>query len=580
MTNANILDDVSRLEDLLGHPWDSSNPLGFAALVGNDELGQLSPAGEAALDRFCLNAEFVPVAHGGRFVNLERLIAVMRGIFRRDPCLGLGYGASSLLAALNVWVTGSAEQQQRVATYLLANRKLACGYHELAHGNDIGQASCSAAADGDAFVLHGLKQVVANISRADTILVYARTSDAAGPRSHSLFLIDRAAAPLGTVRDLPRYATSGMRGIPLGGVEFDGYRVDVANRVGALGRGMETALKAFQLSRIALPGMFAGIVDTGLRITFGHVRRRKLYGSAVSDLPLVRTQLAETFADLLLCDAFCTVAASAARLLPGELSLYAAALKALVPGLLIDSMNRLASIAGAHSYLREGDMAVFQKLLRDVQPVGFGHASRTNCLMSLLPQLPVLARRSWQKDASVPTALFALDNDTGEMSFEDLAITAGGRDSLAPTLRRFALDGAQEPEVAAWARRLAIDFDDLAARCAELNPASLTPDATPETFVLAERYAVLLAAAACIGVWRAQWDRGDSFLSRPVWLLAALQRVGVLLGDRPMPLAEPLCEAMFAELAQRCDNNLSLDLRALQLGSQSYSNYHDGRTPC
>ncbi|KHJ61488.1 hypothetical protein NCPPB3923_18470 [Burkholderia glumae] len=558
-----------RLERMLGDPWDGANPLGFEALVEADEHGRMSVAGEAVLDDFGLSAEFVPAGHGGRLVDLGRLVDVLRGVFRRDPCLGLGYGASSLLAALNVWVSGDAAQQRQVAATLLAHGKLACGYHELAHGNDIGGASCEAtrADSGDTFVLNGVKQVVANISRAASVLVYARSEALVGARSHSLFLVDRATTAPGSIRDLPRYRSSGMRGIPLGGLQFDDCRIPASARVGAAGQGMETALKAFQISRIALPGMFAGIVDTGLRLTIRHARRRSLYGAPVVDQPLARTRLAEAFADLLACDAFCMVAANAARVVPAELSLHAAALKALVPGVLIGAMNGLAAVVGAHSYLREGEMAMFQKLLRDLQPVGFGHASRASCLMTILPQLPLVARRAWQSDAPAPAALFALDCEAGALSFDALSITTGGRDSLAPALRAFAREAPDPhlPAMTAWQARLAAEFDSLAERAALLRASDVTPDAAPESFALAGRYAVLLAATACIGLWRAQRNGGDDFLSRPAWVLAALHRLGTMLGDARSPLPEPLVDALHEELARRHDDGRGFDLLAHSL---------------
>jgi alkylation response protein AidB-like acyl-CoA dehydrogenase len=571
MKHPDTLRDIARLEEGFGDPWQAANPTCYAAVSDADERQLMLPAGEALLGTFGLNAEFVPMQYDGRLGGLGRLIAIMRSVFRRDPCLGLGYGASSFLAAVNVWTAGNERQRERVAKLLLANRRLACAYHELAHGNDIGRAECAADIEGDAIVLNGSKQIIANIARAESLLVYARIGELAGARSHVLLLLDRATAFPGMLYDLPRYRSSGMRGIALGGVEFKNCILTRDSMVGEPGRGLETALKAFQLSRIALPGMFAGIVDTGLRLTLRHCRKRMLYGGLATDLPLVRTRLAEAFADMLLCDCFTTVAANAARLLPRELSIHAAAVKALVPSVLIGAMNGLAAVLGAHSYLRDGDMALFQKLLRDLQPVGFGHASRMSCLITILPQLPLIARRSVQS-SDAPEALFALESEPGDLPFEALSISCAGHDSLAPALRRFADAGAGNPgerEIAAWARILTKELEDLGQRCTALRPADLTPDAPPESFALASRYAVLLAASACIGIWRAQRGGDDAFLAKPAWLLAVLHRIGVLLGHEVMPLSESLCHAMFAELVQRYEDQRTFDLASHKLAESA-----------
>jgi hypothetical protein len=108
------------LDDRFGDPWDADNPLGYAAVLAADERAELLAAGEAMLDNFRLGAEFVPTALGGRLSRLDHLIEIMRVVFRRDPCLGLGYGASSLIAAVNVWTGGREAQRRYVADLLIA----------------------------------------------------------------------------------------------------------------------------------------------------------------------------------------------------------------------------------------------------------------------------------------------------------------------------------------------------------------------------------------------------------------------------------------------------------------------------
>ncbi|RKH22340.1 acyl-CoA dehydrogenase, partial [Corallococcus sp. CA031C] len=411
---------VEALEQRLGDPWDDANPVGFSQVLAADERGELLDAGEHLLDTFGLGAEFVPVSEGGRLASLPRLISLMRAVFRRDPCLGLGYGASSLIASVNVWTAGTASQRDTVADLLLRKRKLACGYYELAHGNDLARVEFEALPSGDGLLLNGTKQVISNIHRADAVVLFARTQAGTGSRNHSQVLVDLTRAPRDRVTHLPRFRTTGMRGVPLGGVTFRDCPVPSDGVLGTPGQGLETALKSFQVTRVALPGMFQGIVDTGLRTTLQASKTRTVYGRAVTDLPQTRSVLADTFADLLLCDAFTTVAARGVHLLPREASLTTAAVKFLVPRVLMDAMGRLSSVLGARFYLRDGDTAVFQKLLRDLQPVGFGHLARVAGQMTLLPQLPLLARRGWAQPSPAPDALFRLDAPLPPLPFDKL----------------------------------------------------------------------------------------------------------------------------------------------------------------
>ncbi|MBV6748802.1 acyl-CoA/acyl-ACP dehydrogenase [Pseudomonas chlororaphis] len=564
--------DVSKLEALLGDPWQALNASGFSAVVAADERHELLAAGESLLDQYQLNAQFVPLELGGRLVSLNQLIAVMRCIFRRDPSLGLGYGASSFLAAVNVWTAGHPRQQARVAEVLLSNGKLACAYHELEHGNDISRVECSAQLGQERLTLQGGKQVIANAARAQALLVYARTASGTGGRSHSQILFERTEAPAASLVDQPRYSTSGMRGIALGGLEFKQCDLPLENLVGNPGQGLETTLKAFQLTRVALPGMFSAILDTGLRLTMKHCRARKLYNKPASELPQVRARLAESFIDLLLCDAFVSVTANAAHVLPAELNLYGSAVKALVPAVLVTAMDSLASVLGAHSYVREGEMAIFQKLLRDLQPVGFGHAARISCLMTLLPQLPMLAKTGWNSAAPAPEGLFELDWQQAPLRFDRLALSSGGQDTLLAFLLTLSTHEAPkdrcESEIFHLVRLFADELRALREQCAALPAQETTARASPESFRLASRYSVLLCASACLGIWQTQQEHTtDPFLAQPAWILAALLRLAALSGLTRQRLSAALSETLLDELMQRYLSRQSFDLSRLPLAA-------------
>ncbi|MFD5715677.1 acyl-CoA dehydrogenase, partial [Streptomyces pharetrae] len=109
---------LDALAAVLGDADDPANPLGDRAVLDADERGEMLTAGEEALHAFGLNAEFVPADLGGRLTRLDHLVDVMRAVYRRDPCLGLGYGASSFIAGVNVWTAGD-DTQRRAAAALL-----------------------------------------------------------------------------------------------------------------------------------------------------------------------------------------------------------------------------------------------------------------------------------------------------------------------------------------------------------------------------------------------------------------------------------------------------------------------------
>ncbi|MFE6589302.1 acyl-CoA dehydrogenase [Streptomyces sp. BB1-1-1] len=545
---------TAALERLVGPAGDPDNPLGTVAVLAADEQGELSAEGERLLTGYGLNAEFVPRALGGRFTQADGFAHLMRTVFRRDCSLGIGYGVTSFIAGLPVWASGSAAQQRRAADILLSGGRVVAAYTELAHGSDFSRVDLTATPVPEGLRLRGGKQLVNNISRAEAAVVFARTSDRPGSRSHSHLLVDLDRLPADAVRRDTRYPTSGVRGCLLGGIEFDDCPVPADSVLGTPGGAMETVLRAFQVTRSVLPGMVVGIGDTQLRAALGFGLGRHLYGRPVARLPYPRATLVGAFADLLVCDALATVGARSLHLLPGETSVQSAAVKYLVPKLLQESSYRLSVLLGARSYVRTGPYAVFQKAARDLPVVALAHAGSAVCQATIVPQLPRLAERGWfRPGAAPPAALFRPGDPLPPLDLARLELNARGRDTLGRAVTDTEYD---DPRVNALARLFAGELRGIARRAAELPPRDRTVLASRRGFLLADRYAHVLAAAACLGVWR----HGDGPLRDPAWVICALHRLADRLGLKPGPLPRDAAEELHTELLHRHEEHLTFDL--------------------
>ncbi|WP_327320532.1 acyl-CoA dehydrogenase [Streptomyces sp. NBC_01235] len=536
------------LETLLGNPYDDANPVGYRAVLDADERREMSAEGEKLLDAWCLNAEFVPAAYGGRFTRADRLAGILRTLWRRDAALGSGYGFASFLASVNVWTAGTADQRGSVADRLLANQRVAAAFHELDHGNDIAHTGCAASPAVSGWSLSGRKEVVANVRRAETLVVFARTGPDAGRRSHSQFLLARDAVPAERVRDLPRVGTSGMRGLQLGGIEFADCPIPADAVIGDPGQGMEIALRAYQVTRAVLPAMALGSLDTALRTALDFAAERRLYGAAVSELPYVRAVIARAHADLLAVEAFSGVVVRGLHLVPESMAAYAAAAKYLTSRMVLDAVEDLRSVLGASGYLRQGPYAIFQKVARDAAPATFVHISRTACLITLLPQLPRLARKSWLTGPPAAPELFDLGADLPSLDFDALVAAMARTDGLLGALVETAELGD-----GGLAARFAVRFRDelrvLRDECIALAPGDLTSGAGPAAFDLADRYTVLLAAACVLAVWRRGGPRyPDDLLPGVLDRLAARLRGPALLTAGEREQAE---YALFAAAGRR-----------------------------
>jgi alkylation response protein AidB-like acyl-CoA dehydrogenase len=489
------------IEDLDARFGDPRHPgpFDYASIVEDDDDRRLNPAAETLLDEWGAAAEFVPASLGGRWISTEDLVRRWRPIFRRDPALGLGYGVTSLMAALNVWVAGDRVQRTEVASRLLRGERIAVGFHELDHGNDLLANELAARPDGGGWVLTGVKQVINNVDRAETVLVMARTSPEAGARSHSLLLWHKDAATRPFVDTSRRVLTAGMRGCRIGVARFAGLPLPADAVVGAPGTAAQTALTAFQVSRAVIPALAVATVDATLDLAVRYGRERSLYGGAVLDLPHARSLLAGAMADLWLADALSAVVVRALHLAPAECLVLTAVSKYLVPQLLQSAMHDLSVLFGSTFYARIAPYAVVEKFVRDLAVVPIGHAGSTACLLTILPNLPAWVRRSRRTEATDPD-LFRLGAPLDELDLSRLSLGAGSSDPLGAALTdasvRAGLDGASSSALA----RLADELERLRTEIAAVSPAQLGADAPPESFALAHRLALLFAGGAWAGV--------------------------------------------------------------------------------
>jgi alkylation response protein AidB-like acyl-CoA dehydrogenase len=553
-------DDAGTLEQRLGDPFDTANPAGYAAVLAADDAGCVPAHAMAVLDGWGAGAEFVPVSLGGRFGSVDGLVRRLRPVFRRDAGLGLGYGLTSLMAALPVYAAGSATQRDRVARLLLDGRPVAVAYHELEHGNDISANALAArpAADGG-WLVTGEKHVVNNARRAPAALVLART--AAGDRpeqAHTLlFLDDLDGLPAERFGRLPRFRTSGLAGCHLAGLRFADCPVPADAAVGRVGMGVPVTLAAFQVSRCVTAGVATSPLEAALDAVLRFARERRLYGRAVADLPHARSLLAGAYADLHLAQATASTAARALHLHPEGGARYAAAAKYLVPIIVESALTDLAVVLGARSYLREGDYAIVGKHLRDAPGVSIGHAGGVSCALTVLGQLPGLR----PAPAGASAATFT-GTPLPELDLSRLRMMGSRADPMLATVLDVATAEAATDRHDAGTRDrlrwLAAAAAAIGGDAAALPPAGRGVGADRRALDLADRYARLLAAAACLGRYAAAAP-GDEAGSRE-WLAAVLRRLAPRRGRsvRPGPAADET--ALLERAAARTALGLSLDL--------------------
>ncbi len=562
---------AARLDALLGDPLDPANPHGLAELLAADTRGEPPAATEQLLTDARLGAEFVPAEFGGRLTRADLLAKVLRPVFRRDVALGFGYGITSLFGTAAVWAAGTERQRADTAGLLLRGGRASIVHHEVAHANAILRDEFTATPGRSGYTLSGRKDVIMNASRSAAWVVWARTAPERGPRSHSVLLLDPADLPAGTVTRLPRVPTPGMRGGLFSGLEFTGAPVPSSALVGRPGEGVALALRTFQVNRCLIPALAVAAADTVLHSAV----RAVTPGRGGRTVRRWYKPLTGVFADLLACDSMATTALRALSLLPERSHVLAAAVKYVVPDLLREDLEALASVLGSHGYEhRSPQYGSLDKLVRDLPVAGLGHTGTAACQAVIVPQLRSLAERSWFSAEEPPPALFRAGAPLPVLDYRLLGIASGDdflSATLAGTAERLAphrADGGPASDLAALAE-LAETFVNelrgLRARCLRI-PETRESLTDPAVVTLSDRYALVLAAASVLGVWESRSQDGrDPFLADPAWAVLALTRIGRRMGIPVPELPDGVLDRMLAELSARYRDGRSCDLDGLPL---------------
>ncbi|MEV5880266.1 acyl-CoA dehydrogenase [Streptomyces sp. NPDC052101] len=560
---------AARLENLLGDPYDPANPHGLHALFTADDRRTPPAETEALLAATGLGAEFVPAEHGGLLTRADLLARALRPVFRRDVALGFGHGITSLFATGAVWAAGSPAQRHDLARLLLGGGRATILHHELAHANAILRDEFTALPEPrrGGYRLDGRKDVIINASRADAQVVYARTDTARGPHSHSVFLLDPAEAQPGTMRHLPRVETTGMRGVLFSGLEFAGRPVPGDALVGRTGDGVPLALRTFQVNRSVICGVVIAAADTVLRSAV----RAATTGRSGPVARRWHKALTGVFADLLACDSMATVALRALSLLPDRAHVFAAAVKYVVPDLLRENLDELATVLGGRGYQHGSpEYGSLDKLVRDLPVAGLGHAGTASCQAVIVPQLRTLAEHAWFAEEEPPPELFREGAELPPLDYSVLGI-AGGGDFMAASLVGSAARlasargvGGQIAALAELAEAFVVELRALRETCRRLPPSAASASASPAVCVLSDRYSLIVSAAAVLGIWEGQ-DGTDPFLADPGWAVLALSRIGERLGIPVPDLPDGCTRHVLDELIRRYRAGLSFDLDATVL---------------
>jgi isovaleryl-CoA dehydrogenase len=245
------------------------------------------------MGRLGLHGITVEEEYGGAGLGYLEHCVAMEEISRASASVGLSYGAHSNLCVNQIRRNGTEAQKKKYLGPLISGEHLgALAMSEPGSGSDVVSMRTRADRKGDRYVLNGSKMWITNGPGADTLVVYAKTDPAAGPRGITAFLIEKGMKGFSTAQKLDKL---GMRGSDTCELVFEDCEVPEENVLGTVGGGVNVLMSGLDYERVVLAAGPLGIMQACLDVVLPYVHDRKQFGQAIGTFQIMQAKVADMY---------------------------------------------------------------------------------------------------------------------------------------------------------------------------------------------------------------------------------------------------------------------------------------------
>jgi alkylation response protein AidB-like acyl-CoA dehydrogenase len=235
-----------------------------------------------------------PEEAGGGGQPYETYLQVVEELATAWLAIGLGVSVHTL-TCFPIATAGTPQQRERWLPGMLGGSQLgAYCLSEPGSGSDAAGLATRAVADGDEFVISGVKAWITHAGHADFYTLFARTSgeSAGADRAKGISCFHVPASTPGVTAAPPEHKM-GMRSSATAQVRFESARVPAGQLIGEPGHGFRIALGALDAGRLGIAACATGLAQAALDCAVGYARQRVQFGRPVIDFQGLQFMLAD-----------------------------------------------------------------------------------------------------------------------------------------------------------------------------------------------------------------------------------------------------------------------------------------------
>jgi acyl-CoA dehydrogenase len=262
-----------------------------------DETDEMPAGLRAEAARLGLFGFAIPEEYGGLGLSMSQEVRLVMELGYTTPAFRSMFGTNNGIAG-HVLLEGGTREQKKQFLPRLASGEWTASFAltEEAAGSDPAGLTTSVTADGDEWVISGLKRFITNAPVADVFMVFARHAD--GPAAGKISVLMVAAATPGVTVGPPD-GKMGQHGAWTSEVRFEDARVPAEALIGTPGEGYRTAMRCLAHGRLHIAAVCVGLAQRALDETISYALGRRQGGHVIADYQLIQGLIADSQTDVL-----------------------------------------------------------------------------------------------------------------------------------------------------------------------------------------------------------------------------------------------------------------------------------------
>lgn len=250
-----------------------------------------------AMGKVGLMGVVVPEKYGGSGMGYIEYILVIEEISKVCGSIGLSLAAHNSLCTGHILAFGNEEQKQTWLPKLASGEWIGSwGLTEANTGSDAANMQCTAAQDGDGWILNGTKNWITHGISSDITVVIARTGKARERNNATAFVV-----PRGTVGFTggKKENKLGMRASETAEMIFDNCRIPDNYKLGKVGEGFKQSLKVLDGGRISIAALGVGIAKGAYDAAVKYSKERYQFDKPISSFQGISFKLADMATEIM-----------------------------------------------------------------------------------------------------------------------------------------------------------------------------------------------------------------------------------------------------------------------------------------